>query len=55
MEEFENKKSGMIEIEKNDQRNALVLADLNHERLTNRKRSALLPLSSVSSATSSLL
>jgi hypothetical protein len=38
VEEFEKKKSDKVEKEKNEQRNALVLADLNHERLTNRKR-----------------
>ena len=37
-EEFEKKKGDKIEKEKNEQRNALVLADLNHERLKNRKR-----------------
>ena len=38
VEEFEKKKGDKIEKEKNEQRNALVLADLNHERLKNRKR-----------------
>lgn len=38
VEEFETKKNEKIEKEKNDQRNNLVLADLNHERLQNRKR-----------------
>ncbi len=38
VEEFETKKNEKIEKEKNDQRNNLVLADLNYERLQNRKR-----------------
>jgi WD40 repeat protein len=38
VEEFESKKNEKIEKEKNDQRNNLVIADLNSERLQNRKR-----------------
>ena len=54
VEEFEKKKGDKIEKEKNEQRNALVLADLNHERLKNRKRNASLPPSSASLVTSFL-